>query len=197
MSRFDHFDWLAPWYDRVITPKEPEKLIKLASLPVQGWLLDAGGGTGRVAEMLQHMASRVVVADLSEGMLAKAVGKAGLFAVNSHTEALPFSDEAFDAVVIVDALHHVCDQAVTAGELFRVLKPGGSLVIEEPDIRKPAVKLIALLEKLAFMRSRFLSLEVMARLFAHPSARIRTEREGYTAWVIVEKSGFKLDGAFR
>ena len=58
---------------------------------------------------------------------------------------------------MVDALHHVIHQGQTAREMYRVLKPGGRIVIEEPDIRKFGVKLIAVAEKLLLMRSHFLS----------------------------------------
>ena len=52
-----------------------------------------------------------------------------------------------------------------------VLKPGGSIVIEEPDIRKFTVKLIALAEKITLMRSHFLSPDKIAGLFKFPEAK--------------------------
>ena len=58
---------------------------------------------------------------------------------------------------MVDALHHVINHGQTAREMYRVLKPGGRIVIEEPDIRSFYVKLIAVAEKLLLMRSHFLS----------------------------------------
>ncbi len=57
---------------------------------------------------------------------------------------------------MVNALHHVCNQQETVNELWRTLQPGGRIVIEEPDVRTFAVKLFALGEKLALMRSHFL-----------------------------------------
>ena len=47
---------------------------------------------------------------------------------------------------MVDALHHVADQEATIRELWRLLKPGGRIIIEEPDIRRFEVKLLALIE---------------------------------------------------
>jgi demethylmenaquinone methyltransferase/2-methoxy-6-polyprenyl-1,4-benzoquinol methylase len=90
---------------------------------------------------------------------------------------------------MVDALHHVIDQQQTADELWRVLKPGGRLVIEEPDIRAWSVKLIAAFEKLALMRSHFLAPPQVVSLFAHQPAKAWIETKGYNAWVIVEKHG--------
>jgi ubiquinone/menaquinone biosynthesis C-methylase UbiE len=187
MGGFDHFDWLAPVYDRLIRPKEPEHLIRLAGLPVKGLLLDAGGGTGRIGETLREQAGRIIVADPSLNMLQKASRKDGLSTVQTTAENLSFPDCSFDVVIMVDAFHHVHDQERTAAEMFRVLKRGGRIVVEEPDIRKGLVKIIAVVEKLAFMRSRFLTPAAMAKLFSYPHAKTRTEWDGFNAWVIVDK----------
>lgn len=187
MPLLEHFDLLAPVYDRLIRPPDPDVLRRIGRFPVEGALLDAGGGTGRVAETLSDMASHVIVADLSAGMLKQATRKYGLQTVESLTEVLPFADHSFARVIMVDSLHHVFSQERTALELWRVIKPGGIIVIEEPDIRTFSVKLVALAEKLALMRSKFLSPENIAQLFDRTKSKVHIEREGYTAWVVVEK----------
>jgi demethylmenaquinone methyltransferase/2-methoxy-6-polyprenyl-1,4-benzoquinol methylase len=187
MPLFDHFGLLAPFYDRVIKLREPERLIRLLDLPVTGALLDAGGGTGRVAQALQGLAESIVISDLSMEMLLQAQSKNGFQIACSHTEYLPFPTNIFDRVVMVDALHHVCDHTETAKELWRVLKPGGRLVIEEPDIGVFAVKLVAVAEKMAFMRSHFISPARIKALFNYTNAKVIIEKEGYNAWIIVEK----------
>ena len=186
----DHFSFLAPFYDHVIHLESVEKIIASADLPITGPLLDVGGGTGRVSGALQGMASARIIADLSLGMLRQAAAKDGLQTICSHSEKLPFADETFGRIIMVDALHHVCDQTQTANELWRVLAPGGYLVIEEPDLRTVAIKLVALAEKLALMRSHFLAPSEIASLFDFPQAdiRIETEPDGFNAWVIVRKS---------
>ncbi len=188
MPLLDHFGILAPYYDRLIQLRNAERLIELAGLPVQGKLLDAGGGTGRVAQALNGLASSLVVVDLSVDMLRQASLKDGLRCTCSHSEKLPFGSGTFERVIMVDALHHVCDAAATAQELWRVLKPGGRLVIEEPDIRQFAVKLVALAEKLALMRSRFIAPQDIARFFAYPDARVEVKLDEFNAWVVVNKA---------
>jgi demethylmenaquinone methyltransferase/2-methoxy-6-polyprenyl-1,4-benzoquinol methylase len=86
----------------------------------------------------------------------------------------------------VDALHHVMDQAETIRELYRVLKVGGRLVVEEPDVRKFMVKLIAIGEKLALMRSHFLAPPAIEQLFP-TEAKVKVELEDNIAGVITEK----------
>jgi len=189
MPIFDHFRLIAPYYDRLIQLREPEKLIDFANLPIQGKILDAGGGTGRVAQVLIDYATEVIVADLSFEMLRHASKKENLNRVLSHTESLPFGNEAFERVIMVDALHHVCNQVTTALELWRVLKTGGRLVIVEPDVRRFSVKLVALAEKVALMRSHFLSPPRIQNLFPDEISRSKIILNGFNAWVLIDKMG--------
>ena len=183
-----HFKLLAPFYERFIKPKEPEKILAQLGLPQpDGAVLDAGGGTGRVAQFLVGKTSQVVVADQTFEMLQEARRKDGVTAVNSHTEELPFPNGYFCCIIMVDALHHVTDQAATIKELWRVLKPGGRIIIEEPDIRNFRVKLLALAEKLALMRSHFITPGRILDLFGDDRSVKRIEVDGWTAWMIVEK----------
>jgi len=180
-----HFNILAPFYDRAIPFTRLNQMLQVLDLPHAGCLLDAGGGTGRVADALRPHVGWIVVADVSRGMLVQARLK-DLPATSTETESLPFPDGSFDRVLMVDALHHVVNQVETIRELYRVLKVGGRLVIEEPDLRTLAVKLIAVAEKLALMRSHFLSPSQIAQLFS-PEAKVKIETEENTAWIIAEK----------
>jgi demethylmenaquinone methyltransferase/2-methoxy-6-polyprenyl-1,4-benzoquinol methylase len=185
---FDHFGLLAPFYERVIPPPDVDQLCGFLELPAQGNLLDAGGGTGRVSAQLEHLVDKLVITDSSAGMLAQARQKKKLRVYQSHSEKLPFANESFERVLVVDALHHFANQKEAIAELARVLKRGGIMVIEEPNIEHFRVKLIALAEKIALMQSHFLSpLEIQDELLRY-DLKTRIEKDSqFTAWVIAEK----------
>ncbi|MBI5953989.1 MAG: class I SAM-dependent methyltransferase [Chloroflexi bacterium] len=183
MSGFDHFGVIAPLYARVAYSKAAV-MRELADLPVSGRLLDVGGGTGRVSSAIRDLVNEVVIADVSFGML-KESPRSQLDPICGGSESLPFADNSFERVIMVDTLHHVIHHADSAREMFRVLKPGGVLVIEEPDIRTFGVKLIALAEKLLLMRSHFLEPDQIVKLF--PDGEKTIKAEDGNAWIIVKK----------
>ena len=184
----DHFDIIASFYDRLIGPPDTSRLSRLLKLPVDGWMLDAGGGTGRVSNHFSTLVSGLVVSDLSHRMLAKALEK-DIRPVQAHAEQLPFEDGFFDRVLVVDALHHFCSQHESISDLLRVLKPGGRLVIEEPDFTHKGVKVLALVEKMLLMRSHFLTPEEIRHIIRSHGVSTRIERDNrYTAWIVADKA---------
>lgn len=187
MPKIGHFDLLAPLYDRLISPHKGERLIQAMGLPIQGFLLDVGGGTGRVAHSLLGLADHLVVSDPSSSMLRQARSKPGLMPVASEAEALPFPDACFERIVMVDAFHHVRDQYAVLQEMWRVLANGGRLAIEEPDITRFAVRLVYLAERMALMRSRFVRAEDLAVDLSRIGADCQIIREGHSAVVVAEK----------
>lgn len=185
----DHFDVIASIYDRFIGIQDHEYLKTLLKLPTNGWVLDAAGGTGRVSQQFKSMVGKLVICDLSQKMLKKAQEKGDLLPVRSHIELLPFPDAVFDRILVVDSIHHFFNQQAAISDMLRVLKPGGRMVIEEPDIHHFAVKLVAVAEKLLFMRSHFYTPEQIKNMFSSFNVNISIEHDGkFTAWIIVDKS---------
>jgi demethylmenaquinone methyltransferase/2-methoxy-6-polyprenyl-1,4-benzoquinol methylase len=185
--KFDHFSFLAPLYERFIPPRNPENIIALANLTGKETVLDAGGGTGRVSQFLVGMASQIMVADQSFGMLQEARSKEKLQLICSETEDLPVANNTFDRIIMVDAFHHVGNQEKSAQELWRVLKSSGRIIIEEPNIRSLGVKFIALAERLFLMRSHFSPPQKIAEMFRSHNAKVKVEVNGSTSWIIVDK----------
>jgi ubiquinone/menaquinone biosynthesis C-methylase UbiE len=183
---FDHFNLIANFYDRAGQFIIKEPLLELLSLSQSSLLLDAGGGTGRVATALRGMVREVFVADTSRGMLRRAEGK-GLTTVCTQVESLPFPSRSIDRILMMDSLHHMNDQRLAIREIWRVLAPGGRIVIVEPDIRKFSVKLIASGEKLLLMRSHFLTHTEITSLFAVPDVKVRVVFDEFNIFFVAEK----------
>ncbi len=94
--------------------------------------LDVATGTGDLAIELASRGSSVVGSDFSEGMLAKARAKApGLRWEQADALALPYDSNAFDAVTVGFGARNFSDLDRGLGEMARVVRPGGRMVILE------------------------------------------------------------------
>ncbi|MFI6602870.1 class I SAM-dependent methyltransferase [Nonomuraea sp. NPDC050536] len=101
-------------------------------------VLDVGCGTGYLTRVLSPVvgpSGRVTGLDPSPGMIEHARGRApdNCDYVVGEAQALEFADGSFDLVVSTLAVHHVPPGARGAAvrEMFRVLRPGGKLLIAE------------------------------------------------------------------
>ncbi|MFB6166593.1 MAG: class I SAM-dependent methyltransferase [Haloarculaceae archaeon] len=159
------FDRFSPLYDRFKPPTDRAKLapaLTLAEREVER-VLDLAGGTGQGVRALD--VRERLVADAAPGMVRRARDR-GLDAVQADAAALPFDDASVDAVLVLDALHHLPDQAGALAEAARVLRPGGVLVVLEYDPTTLPGKAIVAGERLIGFDSTFLApgnLEAMVR----------------------------------
>ena len=100
-------------------------------------VLDVATGGGHTALAFAGIARRVVAYDLTEPMLAAARahvqnrGAANVDFVAGDAGALPFRDESFDVVTCRTAAHHFADVAAAVRQIQRVLRPGGSLLLQD------------------------------------------------------------------
>jgi len=107
----------------------------LATLgPVAGMhVLDAACGPGLYTKELLASGAVVTAFDASRAMveLARANAGEGLVQIDQAVlgEPLPYPDGAFDAIVCALAIHYAADRAAAFAEFFRVLRPGGALVV--------------------------------------------------------------------
>ena len=103
--------------------------------------LDVGCGTGVLAQRLAAVGYEMVGLDPSEGMLEILAERApDVRAVRGYGTELPFEDGSFDLVFTVAAMHHIADPAqvrATLGEMVRVTRPGGRIVIWDHNPRNP------------------------------------------------------------
>ncbi|OAJ35695.1 bifunctional demethylmenaquinone methyltransferase/2-methoxy-6-polyprenyl-1,4-benzoquinol methylase UbiE [Piscirickettsia salmonis] len=113
-------------------------------------VLDLAGGTGDLTRAFAKRigaSGHVVLADINEAMLA--VGRAklegvGVFNVDyvqANAEALPFETHYFDCITIAFGLRNVTDKDAALRSMYRILKPGGRLLVLE--FSKPAYPLLS------------------------------------------------------
>jgi demethylmenaquinone methyltransferase/2-methoxy-6-polyprenyl-1,4-benzoquinol methylase len=103
--------------------------------------LDVAGGTGDLAlGMLRQVgkSGRVILSDINSSMLERGRDRlldAGMVGnvecLVADAERLPFDDNSFDCVTIGFGLRNVTDKAAALHSMFRVLKPGGQLLVLE------------------------------------------------------------------
>lgn len=187
MCPIDHFGFLAPVYEKIFRPPAQVDWRNLLRLPINGKILDACGGTGRVAQLLTSLGDTIIVLDESQQMAMETKKKPGIRVVRGQAELMPFMDGGFDRILMVDAFHHLADQKAAALDLWRVLRADGRLVIEEPDIRNHFVKLIAFGEKLLLMRSHFLKAEEIGTMFKDQGGQVEILARYGSIWVVVDK----------
>lgn len=104
-------------------------------------VLDLAGGTGDLAAKFSRLVDeqgQVVLADINESMLKMGREKlrdrgivGNISYVQANAEALPFPDNYFDCITISFGLRNVTDKDKALRSMFRVLKPGGRLLVLE------------------------------------------------------------------
>ena len=115
--------------------------VQLAGVRRGQRVLDLAGGTGDLAARFSSLVGpegEVVLADINESMLR--VGRdnltnkgveGNLEYVQANAECLPFPDDHFDCITIAFGLRNVTDKDAALRSMYRVLKPGGRLLVLE------------------------------------------------------------------
>jgi demethylmenaquinone methyltransferase/2-methoxy-6-polyprenyl-1,4-benzoquinol methylase len=143
-SAYD-FEEAAPYYDRAsrLVGFGTGRWYRRWSLARAGLrpgmaVLDVGTGTGAVARSAVELlggTGRVVGADPSRAMLARAARPPRLSLLRATAEALPFRDGAFDFVSFGFSLRYLADVPAALREGRRVLRPGGIVLVL--DLARP------------------------------------------------------------
>jgi ubiquinone/menaquinone biosynthesis C-methylase UbiE len=128
-------------YD-VFTPESNVRLIttcmRLADMRPGARIADLGCGSGVFTDLLRSLGYNAVGLDISPKLIA--LGRAkypGVEFIEGDVEELPFADASLDGVLLSGLVHHLPDPSRCAGEVFRVLKPGGSFVAFDPNRMNP------------------------------------------------------------
>ena len=117
-----------PRLREVLEPRPGERILEVGpgtgyyALPVAGWL--APGGTLEVLDVQREMLDHTL-------RLAAEQGVEGIVATEADARSMPYDDASIDGAYLVTVLGEIPDQEAALGELRRVVRPGGRIVVGE------------------------------------------------------------------
>lgn len=164
-------------------------------------VLDLAGGTGDLTRAFAKQVGpegEVVLADINHAMLEQGrrrlvdAGVAGNLSIAQvDAENLPFADQSFDRISIAFGLRNVTNKEAALASMYRVLKPGGKLLVLE--FSKPAEAI-----KPAYDLYSFKILPVLGRLVAddpdsyqYLAESIRMHPDQETLLAMLKEAGFE------
>jgi len=191
--------WFTTPIGSLVRKYEAELMLDLLKPKPGEIILDAGCGTGIFTTDILSSGAQVIGLDISLPMLIQAKKKLKeypFWIVLADMSNLPFSESSFDKVVSVTALEFVEDAKGAIGELFRITKRGGCIVVATLNSLSPwasrrkaeAKERQTIFEKAIFRSPQELlslvSVEGVAKTAIHfqkgdhPERAVEIEREG-------------------
>jgi SAM-dependent methyltransferase len=144
---------------------------------LKGKVLDVGAGQSPWRDWLPPQAEYfgLDIANAPEFGMATAMKDVTYYDGN----AMPFDDEMFDAVLCIEVMEHARDPDLLAGEMSRILKPGGTLLLSVPWSAR--------LHHLPHDYHRFTRIRLRDLLASHGFVDIRIAERGSDIGVIANK----------
>lgn len=132
-----YFDELAGRFGKDYVPGRSWKALAEAFIKILNYkvVADLGAGEGTLAQLLAQRAEKVIAVDLSPKMvefgqqLANQHGLSNLEFRVGDIESPPIEDASLDLAILSQALHHAEHPQTAVDAAFRILKPGGRLII--------------------------------------------------------------------
>lgn len=113
------------------------ELIRSGAIPASGTMVDVGGATGNLGYALRDLYGPTYVVDIADACRVPAHAKGSIF-VLANVDAVGlsmFSSDTIGLIVALDFIEHILDPEKFARECFRVLRPGGFVLLNTPNIQ--------------------------------------------------------------
>jgi ubiquinone/menaquinone biosynthesis C-methylase UbiE len=137
-------------------------------------ILDCGCGTGHNLTLLRQYGSAVGI-DLTASGLAHAHRKGERAVAQASAVALPFAAGSFDLVTSFDVIYSLEDDAEAAAlaEMFRVLCPGGHMVINVARLHRAGFQIL----RVSYTNATLMPLVAAVRLLQRVAGHRESARE--------------------
>ena len=175
--------------------------IELSSVRPGQTVLDIAGGTGDLAAKFSQRVGpdgHVILADINAAMLSvgrdRLIDKGALNNISvsqADAQFLPYADNSIDCITIAFGLRNVTDKALALRSMYRVLKPGGRLLVLE--FSKPTSPLLSqVYDAYSFSALPFLGKLITndADSYRYLAESIRKHPDQETLLDMVEDAGF-------
>lgn len=141
-------------YDIILPKRKPVEFLQLLNAQEHDKILEIGVGTGRIAKHYGMKVRDLTLLDPAENMLKRAVSLLPhAKPVIGFSEKMDFPTDTFDKIVCYDSLHHWQNQVKGLQEAYRVLKPGGFIILMEVDQNNFWGRKVQLFERILKMNS--------------------------------------------
>jgi ubiquinone/menaquinone biosynthesis C-methylase UbiE len=187
-------------YETDLVYREKVDRIKTGLGDPRGLILDIGGNTAGEATLLTQLGYNIVVGDINETALdisRQRVEKFGLKSpgyVAMDVHHLPFKNESFAAVTVIEALHHFVNYEQALKEIHRVLKPGGKLFSLEPYALNPLRRLSEVRDRLRGTIEKSFYISQLTRLCRNAGfemVNVESVPTGRSSWKLEEVPAYR------
>ena len=133
--------------------------------------MDVGSGSGVFLPFISPLCGELVALEISLDMTRRCSDTArrnnldNVSVLNGNSLELPFGNDVFDVVTTVDVLHHINGVEEAAKGLVRVLRPGGLLLMFEPNKYNVLLALLCMLDRNEWGAIRLGSKRAYRRIF--------------------------------
>jgi len=116
-------------------------------------VIDYGCGSGGFLIATAPLCKEIVGIDISERFVAEGQNNIREMKIEnasiSHAKGdqIAYSDAYFDVLIMIDVIHHLESIDSTLMEAFRVLKPGGKIIVFEPNKLNPLLALMCVIDR--------------------------------------------------
>jgi SAM-dependent methyltransferase len=185
------FRWTAPLFKLASRRWVEEDFRLIAGLlrpyvAPDGVFADLGGGTGELgAGVARFLGARVVVVDPTPQMLRRVDADPVVSVRLASAESLPFPAAYFDAVLCCDSFHHIRNQEAAAGEISRVVRSGGGVLVLDMDAGAKRARPLVFMERLLGEPAGFRSAADMESFLAGHGIAGSANMQGRNSYLFV------------